>query len=129
MRSRSLAALAASCVVSLSLALAAEPEGPAPSELGRAWRLSRGEGASVAVVGTDEALVARVRAVAPGARVFFISCREERAGPARGRARARAPDADAGLARCIESALAERARVILIAAARREAGESLRQVI
>jgi hypothetical protein len=107
--------LLASAVSTLILAMArAEPADP--GRWPEAWRLSRGEGVTVAVVATETRLADAIRARAPWASVLHVEPQPER------RTRKRAEDRDdegVALAAAIDAALELKARVILVAAALR----------
>jgi len=109
------AILFASAVSALTLVHArAEPVDP--ERWPEAWRISRGEGVTVAVVATEARLEQAVRARAPRASVIHVEPRPER------RTRRRAEDHDddgSALAAAIDAALERGARVILVAAALR----------
>src|SRR5581483_10839998 len=76
--------------LALPLAFAAGEPLPDPGGFHAASRLSRGEGVSVAVVGTDESLLAIVRRLAPACRASFVAI----APPATERPARRRPGAD-----------------------------------
>src|SRR2546423_14664785 len=75
-------------------------------------RLARGEGVSVAVVGTDEGLVRTVLGLAPGCHAFLVVPRvvpgEER--PGRRRAAGKTDSSDAAFARSIDEGVERGAR-------------------
>src|SRR5579872_7347839 len=68
-RTHAIAALAVAALVSLRASGAPEDDALQAARFPAAWALSRGEGATVAVVSTDAALVALVSRAAPAAQV------------------------------------------------------------
>jgi hypothetical protein len=78
-----------------------------------AWRLSRGERVSVAVVATDSSVAALVRSRAPASEVIH-----ENPGSDGRHAKERPVVEDASLARSVESVIAKNPRVLLVALAR-----------